>query len=679
MNNTTVAKQAKTASFLPLAQGILQRQCACGKHTIAGGQCAECAKNKSGIQRKLTIGASNDPLEREADRVADQVLAAPTNTAVSDSPLRIQRRAGQATAGTETAPVSVDRVLAGSGRPMEPALRHDMEQRFGHDFSRVRVHSGAAAEQSAREVSANAYTVGRNIVFGAGLFAPGTHEGRRLLAHELTHVVQQSDLDGIRVGPSDDKHGLSSTVLTDRATQAEAAAGSALLQRESAAETPKNDDVECRIHFLNGTTEFTDSRENWQCMESIKKWLADGDVTKVVELHGYASEEGDEQFNKDLSQRRAEIVKLLLGQGRMLEARLKITGHGRDKTFPDLPSNRRVEAKLVQRISMAETTVEGITCPPKKVVTATDLTDYVTLLSCAEKQMVLSQREMLAVFRQLYYGKPWSISKASQWDQVIPCSPNIGNPEARLGKVLFDSLQASQEVAGVDVGHVFTGLEAMLCPKSSVTLQGGGIPGALGAAVGATTVQMSNEDFATWGGDLGAGVAAKTACDAFGADAAKQEDCGKKPAGQSLTYYLRLQAPDQDLEGDIDPFAQRAQLLGIPCGGSMEKPLTLPAKNISALFEEYYLDPTSALGKAHSNAARCMLDALGATLDSSGKKITNRAQIIGPSQVHVGSFAGAFYYKIRGSLPNTGESQLMRLIYSRDAVDWFLGWLEKKL
>jgi len=67
-----------------------------------------------------------------------------------------------------------------------------VEPRFGHDFSKVRVHSGAAAKRSARDVSAQAYTVGHNIVFGAGRFEPGTHEGRRLLGHELTHVLQQS-------------------------------------------------------------------------------------------------------------------------------------------------------------------------------------------------------------------------------------------------------------------------------------------------------------------------------------------------------------------------------------------------------------------------------------------------------------------------------------------------------
>jgi len=73
-----------------------------------------------------------------------------------------------------------------------------MEQRFGHDFSRVRVHSGGAAEQSARDVNANAYTVNHNIVFGVGRFAPQTNDGRLLLAHELTHVVQQSG-NGLRL------------------------------------------------------------------------------------------------------------------------------------------------------------------------------------------------------------------------------------------------------------------------------------------------------------------------------------------------------------------------------------------------------------------------------------------------------------------------------------------------
>ena len=197
MNKTPVAQQAKTASLLMPTQGMLQRKCACGRHTMGGGQCADCAKKKTGLQRKLTIGASNDPLEQEADRIADQVLAAPAHHAVSGAPPRIQRYAGQATGETGTVPLSVDRVLASGGRPLDPGLQQDMGRRFAHDFSRVRVHTGGAAEQSARDVNAHAYTVGQNIVFGAGQFAPESTPGRRLMAHELTHVVQQSGVDGV--------------------------------------------------------------------------------------------------------------------------------------------------------------------------------------------------------------------------------------------------------------------------------------------------------------------------------------------------------------------------------------------------------------------------------------------------------------------------------------------------
>ncbi|MGH8474300.1 MAG: eCIS core domain-containing protein, partial [Methylococcales bacterium] len=143
MNKTTVAQQAKSSSFLPPAQGILQRTCACGNHTVAGGECVECAKNKSGLQRKLAIAASNDPLEREADRVAEQVLAASANPAVSGATPSIQRYAGQPLEQSEEeVPASVDRVLGSSGRPLDIPLRKDMESRFGHDFSQVRVHVG---------------------------------------------------------------------------------------------------------------------------------------------------------------------------------------------------------------------------------------------------------------------------------------------------------------------------------------------------------------------------------------------------------------------------------------------------------------------------------------------------------------------------------------------------------
>jgi len=196
MTNTSLFLQRNLGnSYLQslASGGMIQRKCACGSDKVV---CEECAKKNIGLQRKLTIGSNNDPLEQEADRVAEQMVSAPLNSAVNTTPPRIQRFSGQASEGSNTAPDSVNYILAGSGRPLEPMLRQDMERRFGHDFSRVRVHVGDAAEQSARAVNANAYTAGHNIVFGAGQFAPRSQEGRRLIAHELTHVVQQAFSQG---------------------------------------------------------------------------------------------------------------------------------------------------------------------------------------------------------------------------------------------------------------------------------------------------------------------------------------------------------------------------------------------------------------------------------------------------------------------------------------------------
>jgi hypothetical protein len=183
-----------------LGPAMLQRKCKCGAHTPGGGGCGSCGGGRGRVQRKLSIGASDDPFEREADHVADRVLSARSPIGLA-APVGIQRLAAHP-AGRAEAPASVDRVLGGSGRPLDPATRGDMEQRFGHDFSQVRVHADAAAGASAKEMDAKAYTVGNDIVFGAGHFAPASASGRQLLAHELTHVVQQSGA-GTRVQKKD--------------------------------------------------------------------------------------------------------------------------------------------------------------------------------------------------------------------------------------------------------------------------------------------------------------------------------------------------------------------------------------------------------------------------------------------------------------------------------------------
>ncbi len=101
------------------------------------------------------------------------------------------QRAAVNSAPTNGVPLIVHDVLNSPGQPLDAGTRAFMEPRFGHDFSRVRVHTDARAAESARSVNALAYTVGRDVVFGAGQYAPGMSEGRRLLAHELTHTLQQ--------------------------------------------------------------------------------------------------------------------------------------------------------------------------------------------------------------------------------------------------------------------------------------------------------------------------------------------------------------------------------------------------------------------------------------------------------------------------------------------------------
>lgn len=179
-------------SVRPTGTTLLQRKCDCNSCASRDRQPVDDENALVPMQRKLSLGASDDPMEREADRVAEQVLTAPSPAAMGDAPVQVQRFSTQADSVNSAVPDSVERVLAESGAAMNASLRGDMEQRFGHDFGQVRVHADAAAQQSAREVDAQAYTVGRHIVFAAGRFAPATQAGRRLIAHELTHVLQQS-------------------------------------------------------------------------------------------------------------------------------------------------------------------------------------------------------------------------------------------------------------------------------------------------------------------------------------------------------------------------------------------------------------------------------------------------------------------------------------------------------
>jgi Domain of unknown function (DUF4157) len=169
---------------------------------MGGGQCTECQKKNIGVsgrllQTKLAISEPGDAYEQEADRVAEQVMRmSPVDVSKRQKigmtqPL-VQRRASSSATGLAEAPSSVNDVLNSPGQPLDADTRAFFEPRFDHDFSTVRVHSDMKAMESSRAVNATAYTVGNDVVFKRGAYQPSSLAGMHLLAHELTHVVQQS-------------------------------------------------------------------------------------------------------------------------------------------------------------------------------------------------------------------------------------------------------------------------------------------------------------------------------------------------------------------------------------------------------------------------------------------------------------------------------------------------------
>ncbi len=178
------------------------------------------------VQCKLAIGAVNDPLEAEADAMADQVMQMPTpqsvvrsapgqvqrkcaeceeEEAVQRKPLAsfIQKKGGEAGVAASDGVSSKINSSKGSGSSMDSSTQSFMESRFGTDFSNVKIHTGTDAVQMSRELNAQAFTVGNDIYFNSGKYNPSSDSGRHLLAHELTHTVQQSGGIGRKIQKRD--------------------------------------------------------------------------------------------------------------------------------------------------------------------------------------------------------------------------------------------------------------------------------------------------------------------------------------------------------------------------------------------------------------------------------------------------------------------------------------------
>lgn len=298
-------------------------------------KCAACEAEEQ-IQTKLSIGQPDDQYEKEADAVADRVV----NTSDADiqrpqanekeeeektvqakplsgpSELPIQRQIepeeeaegiqrqvadeneeeepiqakSQSNTQTSVAPDMGKAVKStqGGGQGLNGSTRHFFETRFGHDFSDVRIHADSRANHLARSINARAFTHGRDIYFNSGQYQPTQHEGRHLLAHELTHVLQQNKT---------------------YAPAIQRACGSAAIGTPGGCSNQPLDFLEDypRYRFINNCDTFNAGEDTRLINE-----MAAQPATARFEIHGYASTPGESTYNENLSCARALKAKTLI-------------------------------------------------------------------------------------------------------------------------------------------------------------------------------------------------------------------------------------------------------------------------------------------------------------------------------------------------------------------------------
>jgi hypothetical protein len=175
-----------------------------GRSCFFGGKNNHCFFTPR-IQPRLAVGPVDDSLEQEADVAADNIarnhnavkthVAAGLEIAGSEGG-KAQKKAARDSASAGAEHSSVSGIVQSSGQPLDAGVRRSMEQGFGHSFQNVKVHNSAAAHRSAKRINALAFAYGNNIVFAKGQYDPSSLAGKRLLAHELAHVIQQRSGNG---------------------------------------------------------------------------------------------------------------------------------------------------------------------------------------------------------------------------------------------------------------------------------------------------------------------------------------------------------------------------------------------------------------------------------------------------------------------------------------------------
>jgi len=661
------------------------------------------------LQTKLVVNTPGDIHEQEADRLSEQIMrmsgprlqlacscGGDCPDCRKEQPLQLQPKHTAPTATVETAvPPIVEEVLAAPGRALYTESRDFMESRFGHDFSQVRVHDDSRAAESAVAINALAYTVGRHVVFGAGQYQPGTREGRRLLAHELSHTIQQG------AAPRRLSHIPTPAALT--------APPNIAMRDHSSHKADDPDQLKGELHPTGKAHLYADQVAS--IYFGTKSYVPDKDDIAVLtaladeylytaqrqgglkgKVIGHADvETSSDPDNQELSYQRARWTAALFKSFITDKSRLTapdlqfdIEGAGTSFCLGDPKCKSKESKDALARYRRADIMIftekmtlapRAVSCPPASGAGVKTLAEYIELVKCAETKTGLGSRDMLALLRQMYYGKPWSATAQDpNWNFVIPCSPDLGNPKDKLGDDLYNALHNTVTIEGIDLGHVFVGLESMTCPSSQVVIE----KSKFGAGI-KLTVDLSNESFATWGGDIGSVAGAFVACWLMTDDervTKGKNDCHQGPTPESLEqYFIKRQAPPADLEGDIAPFVMRAAEQGPSCTGSLEQKFEINHP-ISAIFTRHFLNRGLA-GMMSHDRYKCFTEAIGATVVDG--KITNRAALLDKYGPGVFSFAWAYYVNLKKEIPRSDPTAQLLERNSRAALSLFFDWLQARM
>ncbi|HEY1938455.1 MAG TPA: DUF4157 domain-containing protein [Candidatus Angelobacter sp.] len=361
--------------------------------------------SQTAFQRKLVVNEPGDQYEQEADRVAEQVMrmpepcvsqakssldAAPVvqrkcaqcekeeklqrKCAMCEEEEKLQRKESQgASAESAFAPPIVNDVLRSPGQPLDSATRAFFEPRFNYDFSRVRIHSDGRAAKSARSVGAMAYTVAPHIAFGENHYEPGSDTGKRLLAHELTHIVQNSPgklrrsavteegpaTEDLTQGEQPDAPVVASAVPASPVSAAPRSPRTATVPAPESCPPPKMGCTPDTSPVGAVSNEFIFPQDS-ALLDASEKRIIDGVAaswrtaggTGTVRVDGFASSEGECTYNWNLSCRRAQAVASELKSPTDKTAgipatNIEIFAHGENnEAGPTLAVNRRATIKL---------------------------------------------------------------------------------------------------------------------------------------------------------------------------------------------------------------------------------------------------------------------------------------------------------------------------------------------